>query len=73
MLSFLKKDRDEDPDSEVVVFYTDFSKALDKVPHCNILKKVVDIAVGSCLLKILFNKLKGTKSLYASRTQDHEH
>ena len=64
MLSFLKKTHealDSDPDSEIVAFYTDFSKAFDKVPHHKLIQKVAQIRVGGCLLGILINHLENRK------------
>ena len=46
MIIFLKKIQDaldNDPNSEVIAFYTNFSKAFDKVPHFELLKKVANI------------------------------
>ena len=43
MLSFLQKfykALDEDSNSEIAAFYTDFSKAYDKEPHFDLLCKV---------------------------------
>ena len=64
MLSFLKKIHkalDSDPNSEIVAFYTDFSKAFDKVPQYELIQKVAQIGVGGCLLKILINYLENRK------------
>ena len=60
MLLFLKKiyeALDHDPQSEVIAFYTDFSKAFDKVPHYDLIQKLIDIGVGGCLLEILIDYL----------------
>ena len=78
MLSFLKKIHealDSDPNSEFVAFYTDFSKAFDKVPHYELIQKVAQIVVGGCLLEILINYLKNRKQFVridncSSRTLD---
>ena len=48
---------DRDPQSEIFVFYTDFSKAFDKVPHYELIQKFIDIGVGVCLLEILIDYL----------------
>ena len=64
MLSFLKKiyeALDKDPHSDIVAFYTDFSKAFDKVPHLELLKKVAKIGVGGCLLEVLVDYLTNRK------------
>ena len=52
MLLFLKRiyeALDQDPQSETIAFYTDFSKAFDKVPHYELIRKFIDIGVGGCL------------------------
>ena len=46
---------DNDPNSEVIAFYTDFLKAFEKLPHFELLKKVAIIGVGECLLQILMD------------------
>ena len=64
MLSFLSKiyrALDENPTDEVVSYYMDFSKACDKVPHLELLKKTANIGVGGCLLEILCDYLNGRK------------
>ena len=43
MLSFLKKiyeALDKDPHSDIVAFYTDSSKAFERIPHFELLKKL---------------------------------
>ena len=43
MLLFLKRiyeALDHDPQSEIIAFYTDFSKAFDKVPHYELIQKL---------------------------------
>ena len=63
-ITFLKKIRDaldNDPNSELIAFYTDFSKAFDKVPHFKLLKKVANIGVGRCLLQVLMDYLSNRK------------
>ena len=64
MITFLTKIHDaldNDPNSEVIAFYTDFSKAFDKVPHFELLKKVANIGVGGCLPQILMDCLSNRK------------
>ena len=59
MLLFLKRiyeALDHGPQSEIIAFYTDFSKAFVKVPHYELIQKMIDIGVGGCLLEI-FNRL----------------
>ena len=60
MLLFLKRiyeALDHDPQSEIIAFYTDFSKAFDKVPHYELIQKLIDIGDGGCLLEILIEYL----------------
>ena len=45
--------------SEVVVFYTDFAKAFDRVPHYELLLKARQIGVRGCLLEVLYDYLNG--------------
>ena len=64
MLSFLRKIHEEeesDPNSEIVAFYTEFSKAFEKVPHYDFIVKVAQIGVGRCLHEILINYLESRK------------
>ena len=64
MLSFLSKiyrALDENPTDDVVAYYMDFSKAFDKVPHLDLLKKTANIGVEGCLLEILCEYLNGRK------------
>ena len=64
MITSLKKIHDaldNDPNSEVIAFYTDFSKAFDKVPHFELLKRVANIGVGGCLLQVLMDYLSNRK------------
>ena len=42
----------------MLVYYTDFSKAFDKVPHFELLKKVANIGVGGCFLEVLASYLE---------------
>ena len=60
MLLFLKRmyeALDHDPQSEITAFYIDFSKAFDKVPHYELIQKLIDNGVGGCLLEILIDYL----------------
>ena len=62
MLLFLKKIHealDKNVQSEVVVFYTDFAKAFDRVPHYELLLKAGQIGIGGCLLEVLYDYLNG--------------
>ena len=64
MITFLKKIHDaldNDPNSEVIAFYTDFSKAFDKVPRFELLKTVANFGVGGCLLQVLMDYLSNQK------------
>ena len=64
MLLFLKRiyeALDHDPQSEIIAFYTDFSKAFDKVPHYELIQKLIDIGVGGCSLEILIDYLSGRR------------
>ena len=66
MITFLKKiynAPDNDPTSEVIAFYTDFSKTFDKVPQFELLRKVANIGVGGCLLQVLLDYLSNRKQL----------
>ena len=60
MLLFLKRiyeALDHDPQSEIIALYTDFSKAFDKIPHYELIQKLIDIGVGGCLLETLIDYL----------------
>ena len=78
MFSFLKKIHEalhSDINSEIVVFYTDFSKAFDKVPHYELIQNVAQIGVNGCLVEVLINYLKNRKQFVridncSSRTLD---
>ena len=62
MLLFLKKIHealDKNVQSEVVVFYTDFAKAFNCVPHYELLIKAGQIDIGGCLLEVLYDYLNG--------------
>ena len=62
MLLFLKKIHeaaDKNVQSEVVIFYTDFAKAFDRVPHYELLLKAGQIGIGCCLLEVLYDYLNG--------------
>ena len=61
LLAFLQRvyeALDKNPNNEVLVYYTDFSKAFDKVPHFELLKKVANIGVGGCFLEVLASYLE---------------
>ena len=64
MLSFLKEIYeaiDKNAENHVIAFYTDFSKAFDKVPHYELLKKMSNIGVGGCFLEIIADYLSNRK------------
>ena len=66
MLAFLQavyKALDEDQHSDVVAFYTDFSKAFDKVSHYLLLCKVASPGVNGCLLERLHDYLSDRKQI----------
>ena len=66
MLAFLQavyKAVDKDQHSDVVTFYTDFSKAFDKVSHYLLLCKVASLGVKGCLLEFLYDYLSDRKQL----------
>ena len=48
-------------DNEVLAFYTDFSKALDRASHSELLKKVSIVGVGGCILEVLCDYLMEKK------------
>ena len=57
---FLKQIHDalnKDSSSETIAFYTNFSKAFDKVPHLERLKKLSPTTVGGCVLDVIFDFL----------------
>ena len=59
LLSFLKSIHgalDNESSTEIVAFYTDFSKAFDKVPHFELVQKVANI-LGPLLFCIFINDL----------------
>ena len=63
-LSFLKeiyKEIDKNAENHAIAFYTDFSKAFDKVPHYEILKKICNTGVGGCFLEIISDYLSNRK------------
>ena len=55
-LLFMRSSHDE-----IIAFYADFSKAFDKVPHKLLLRKLSDIGVGGCLLKIIYDYLRNRR------------
>ena len=60
MFSFLQKiyeAMDKNTSDNIVTFYSDFSKAFDKVPHKELLIKVDQIGVGGCFLEVLIDYL----------------
>ena len=72
MLLFLKaiyEALNHDPQSETIAFYTDFSKTLDKVPHYELIQKVIDIGVGGCLLEILIDYLSDRRQCACGQFQ----
>ena len=74
MLLFLKRiyeALDHDPQSEIIAFYTDFSKAFDKVPHYEFIQKLMDIGVGGCLLEILIDYLSDRRHYVHTRHVDN--
>ena len=48
---------DKESSSEIISFYSDFSKAFDKVPHLELLKKLSEIGVGGCILEVISDYL----------------
>ena len=67
MLCFLQKVYrafEEDGSIENVAVYTDFSKAFDKVPHFELLCKVLEIGFGRCIFEVLFEN--NTKAICQS-------
>ena len=66
MLAFLQavyKALDKDQHSDVVAFYTNFSKAFDKVSHYLLLCKVASLGVNGCLLELLHDYLSDRKQI----------
>ena len=64
MLSFLKEIYeaiDKNAENHVIAFYTDFTKALNQVPHYELLKKMSNIGVGGCFLEIIADFLSNRK------------
>ena len=56
MHSFLQKiydAMDKNTSDNIATFYSNFSKALDRVPHKELLIKVRQIGVGGCFLEVL--------------------
>ena len=46
-------------EDNVIAFYSDFSKAFDRVPHRLLLEKCASFGVGGCFLEILHDYLSG--------------
>ena len=66
MLSFLKEIYeaiDKNAKNNGIAFYTDFSKAFDKVPHYDLLQKTSNIGVGGCFLEIVSDYLSNKKQI----------
>ena len=60
MLSFLQKIFEamhKNASDNIVTFYSDFSKAFDKIPHKELLIKVRQICVRGCFLEVLVDDL----------------
>ena len=57
--------------SEVVVFYTDFAKAFDRVPHYELLLKAGQIGIGGYLLEVLWLSQR-TRTICPSRQHQIE-
>ena len=49
---------DQHHHSEIIAFYTDFSKTFDKVLHCELNQTLTDMGVVGCMLGIDSNYLK---------------
>ena len=52
---------DKNAENHVIALYTDFSKAFDKVPHYELLKKMSNIGIGGCFLEIISDYLSNRK------------
>ena len=52
---------DKNTSDNIVTFYSDFSKAFDKVPDKELLIKVGQIDVGGCFLEILVDNLQSRR------------
>ena len=48
---------DKNTSEHIVTFYSDFSKAFDKIPHKELFIKVGQIGVGGCFLEVLVDYL----------------
>ena len=42
---------DHDSHSKMIAFYADFSKAFDKVPFYDLIRILIDLGVGGCLVE----------------------
>ena len=63
-LSFLQKiyeALDRNSNDDITIFYSDFSKAFDKVPHKKLHQKVSQMGVGGCLLDVLYDYVEDRK------------
>ena len=70
MFSFLHKVHkalDDNSSSEIVAFYSDFSKAFDNEPHFELLCKIAKVGVRGCILEVLFNFLTNMKQFVRVR------
>ena len=61
LLKLIYEALDNEKTSEVTVFFSEFSKGFDKVPHKELLKKVSNLGVGGCIPENLVDYLDGRK------------
>ena len=64
MLSFLQKiyeALDRTSNDDITVFYSDFSKASDKVPHNKFIQKMSQMGVRGCYSDVLYDYLENMK------------